>query len=567
MYKYFFKYFLKNKGAFLLFCFTGVIKAAAAISVAFFLQKVMDAAITLNVKQLVPLIGLGIVLVLALSFTEILNELAQAKLIEKCNYALKNDVFHTILYSNIDTFSESNSSRYISVLNNDVKQMETDYFLNVCTMIYSAILFMFAVVSMGILNRYAMAFALVINLLPLVPPELYGKKLNAAQKKLSESQETYNTGIKDVFTGFEVVKSFHAETHAEENFGLLNMQVENAAFHRRKITAYGNGGIILFGEVAFMGTVIFLVWLAATARISAGAVMAGIQLTNYFTNPFQSISKGFTNLKSVRAVEKRLTDILSISKTEQQSRSLLKNAAPIRFEHVNFAYNPGKPVIKDVTFTFEKGKKYAIVGASGSGKSTLVKLLMQYSSEYCGNILFDGQNAKEVDRTSLYRQISMIHQNIVMFDDTLKNNITLFEDYPENAIRQAVKDAGLEDFLARLPDGLSTHVEENGRNFSGGEKQRLAIARAFVRKTPVLILDEATSGLDNRNAYQIEDIVLKKENLTALVITHKLSEELLKRYDSILAVRNGVIEEQGTFDELMSSHAYFYSLYNLFNVN
>lgn len=142
----------------------------------------MDAAITLNVKQLVPLIGLGIVLVLALSFTEILNELAQAKLIEKCNYALKNDVFHTILYSNIDTFSESNSSRYISVLNNDVKQMETDYFLNVCTMIYSAILFMFAVVSMGILNRYAMAFALVINLLPLVPPELYGKKLNAAQK-------------------------------------------------------------------------------------------------------------------------------------------------------------------------------------------------------------------------------------------------------------------------------------------------------------------------------------------------------------------------------------------------
>ena len=150
-----------------------------------------------------------------------------------------------------------------------------------------------------------------------------------------------------------------------------------------------------------------------------------------------------------------------------------------------------------------------------------------------------------------------------MFDDNVKNNITLFKDYPEEYINEVIKISGLEELIKRLPNGLNGSVGENGSNISGGEKQRLSIARALIKNTPILVLDEATSSLDNKTSHDIENSILDMKNLTCIVVTHKLNEDLLKKYDEIIVLRNGEICEIGKFDELINRKEYFYSLYNV----
>lgn len=557
------RYIVKNKGAYTLLALSCLLKAFAAILMAAFFQQIIDAIVSANFNRFLNSFVYAAAVILGQAVTETINDICQSHFVRKCNVAFKDDLFSAMISADINTFGESNSAKYISILNNDIKQVENDYFRNICSITYAVILFAFAFVSMCIISVPAGIFAVIICALPLMPPAIFGKKISAAQKAVSESQEEYNGGIKDIFNGFEVFKSFGAEKPVQRRFSFLNNFVELRNFIKGKKVSYCNGFIILIGELSFISVTIFLSALAITKHISVGMMLAGIQLTNYFTNPMQIISSGYTNIKGIKAVEKRAADVLGMAGGRVKPLPALKKPAPIELDSLTFGYYQGQTVLSGVSAVFEAGKKYVVVGASGCGKSTLIKLLMQYYPGYEGRILFGGQDARNVDKLTLYRQVALIHQNIVLFDDTLKNNITLFGDYPDSDVINAAKEAGLEEFLNQKADGLKTHVEENGKNFSGGERQRIAIARAFIRKTPVLILDEATSGLDSRTASQIENTIIERGDITAIVITHKISESLLKKYDRIIAIRDGKIYEQGTFDELIARKDYFYSLFTL----
>lgn len=215
----------------------------------------------------------------------------------------------------------------------------------------------------------------------------------------------------------------------------------------------------------------------------------------------------------------------------------------------------------------EKGKKYAFVGMSGSGKSTILKLLLKQYEDFKGSILIDNINFSEINRSDIYDLISIIHQNVFLFDNTVENNITLFTDYPKVEINSAIKLSGLNDLIENLSKGVESLVGENGNLISGGEKQRISIARALIRKTPILILDEAMASLDNETAYSIENTVLNMENITAIVVMHRLTENLLKKYDKIFTLKNGQIIEEGTFEELINLNGYFYNLFSIGKVD
>ena len=271
-------------------------------------------------------------------------------------------------------------------------------------------------------------------------------------------------------------------------------------------------------------------------------------LISSVNNPIREIAYLLLDVKAAipnaRKVETLLNERSEESKKTGES---VKSVMPLELKEVRF----------------EKGKKYAIVGSSGCGKSTLLKLLANYYKDYEGEILIGKQELRTIDRKSLSRKMAMIHQNVFLFEDTLRANITMFQEYPDEEIKAAVKKAGLEKIVEDNLLGIEQMVCENGNNFSGGEKQRIAIARAILTRAEVLLLDEATSSLDAELSMQIEELILSQKETTILNVTHRFHESILKQYDCILTMHQGNIVEMGTFEELMKKKQFFYSLYTV----
>ena len=235
---------------------------------------------------------------------------------------------------------------------------------------------------------------------------------------------------------------------------------------------------------------------------------------------------------------------------------VLRDAVELR--DVSFSYVEGEPVLNHLSVRLEAGKSYAVVGTSGSGKSTFLSLLMGSFPTYTGEILVDGVELREIRLSSLYDLMSLIRQDVFLFQRSLRDNLTMFRDFPEEVVRQAASLAGLGDLVAER--GLDFPCGENGNALSGGERQRVSIARSLLRKTPVLLADEATAALDRETAFRVTSSLLDLDGLTRVVVTHSLDEPLLRRFDEILVLRGGVIEERGAFDSLMARKACFYSL-------
>jgi ABC-type bacteriocin/lantibiotic exporter with double-glycine peptidase domain len=235
----------------------------------------------------------------------------------------------------------------------------------------------------------------------------------------------------------------------------------------------------------------------------------------------------------------------------------------IEIRDLAFSYEADRPVLANTNIVLHKNKKYAIVGQSGCGKSTLVRLLCGNYPLYDGSILYDGTELKALDIDKLQSMISVIHQNIYMFDDSIQQNIELCNTFSQEEMEGALKASGVLQFLDKMPHGIKSQVGENGANLSGGQRQRIAVARALIRKKPILILDEGTSSVDRQTAYDIESRLLNMNNLTLITITHHLNEELLSRYDQIIYMENGTILETGRFEELLLRQARFFEFYNL----
>ncbi|MBF4807027.1 MAG: ABC transporter ATP-binding protein, partial [Pseudoleptotrichia goodfellowii] len=232
----------------------------------------------------------------------------------------------------------------------------------------------------------------------------------------------------------------------------------------------------------------------------------------------------------------------------------------INLESVNFSYE-NKEILKNISYTFEKNKKYAIVGLSGSGKSTILKLLSGKIKATSGNITIDNTNINDLSEDSILSLYSYISQNVFLFKGSIFDNVTLYNDYPKEKVENILKKVGLEKFTKEMDD--PDFVGENGVNFSGGEKQRISIARALIRETDILVANEILSNLDNETALKIEKELLNLKNITLISVTHRLFEETLTNFDEIIVLNEGCIVEKGSFKELIEKKSFFYKIYRL----
>ncbi len=471
-------------------------------------------------------------------------------------------VFDRLMEKGIQAFAGENSSLYISALSNDVNTIETDFIGRLQNTIQVGIAFVGALGLMLWCSPLLTLISIGFSLLPIIVSVVLGNRAAEAEKNVSDQKESYTGMLKDALTGFSVIKSFKAEESIARLHDQSNANVAKASKKRTKVNVMVGYSSGIAGAVLQFGVFFVAAALALSGKgITAGTAIVFVQLLNYVLGPIQAFPTFFAGMMSAYSLIDKLSQALNKNVSDEGEQIPPRLTKGIFIKNLVFAYEEGKPVLRDVNMDLTAGGCFALVGGSGSGKSTILNLLMASSRDYQGEILYDGKELKTVSAGSLYDLASMIQQNVFVFNSTIRDNITMFSEFPEEEIERAVRLSGLKKLMDEK--GADYLCGENGSGLSGGERQRISIARALLRKTPVLFVDEATASLDAETSHEVLDAILKLDGYTRVIVTHDLDEHILRRCNGLFALKNGEVSEQGTFEELMERKGYFYSLFTV----
>lgn len=557
------QFYKNNTSVFLIAILQTIILVGANLMISWLMQKLIDVTTGTDTQfTLLQVAGLCTVCIAIFTFGMWLAYLAKPKFIARAIGQYKEFVFQKISQKGISAFSGEKTSFYISALSNDANTIEMDYLSNIFFLMDDILLFIGAFGLMLWYSPLLTAIGIALALLPVVASILAGNRVAEAEKKVSEKNESYMSTLTDSLSGFSVVKSFKAELAMCRLFAERIKEVTDAKTIRRKTAIVVQCMGLVAGVIAQFGVFIAGAALAINGHaISAGTLIAFVNLMNYVVNPIGSIPQYLAQCKASCALIDKLADALEDNVRGEGLENKTKLSSGITVKNLSFGYEAEKPVLQKVNFTFYAGKSYAIVGASGSGKSTLLNLLMASHSGYTGSICYDEAQLQQISSESLYEMVSVVQQNVFIFNASIRDNITMFADFPREEVDRAIELSGLSKLIAER--GEDYLCGENGSGLSGGEKQRISIARSLLKKAQVLLVDEATAALDAETAYQVSNAILGLSGITSIVVTHSLEDGLMQQYDGILALKNGVVVEAGTFEELIAQKGYFYSLFTI----
>ncbi|MGL5754906.1 MAG: ABC transporter ATP-binding protein [Paraclostridium sp.] len=556
-----FKYALEYKGQFFTRVITISLVALTSICFDFMMGFIVDIFAGGQVDKFIPIVVSTVILIFIMFLTEYLDGIIMSKYIKNTVNYLRCDIFSKLINKDIKDFSLDNSGKYISILYNDVKLIEDSFFNNIFLVISSLLSFVISLCALFYISPYIVIFIAVFGILGFIIPNKLSKKLVLQKNEYSESLEDITSITKDLFSGFEVIKGFNITKKINSLFKESSLNVENEKRQCSILEAIIKGFSLSFSVTIYLGVLILGGYLMYKESISVGTAIIIIQLSTHIVGPVKTSISLINQIKSVSLIADKIENILDVSNENLEVKNLDDFKKCIEVKGVKFSYTEDRKALNDINLVFEKNKKYAIVGESGCGKSTLIKLIMRYYNDYEGTITIDDKDLKSIYSMDLYKIISMIQQNVFMFDDSIKENIRLFSNHSDEDVIKSCERAGIIGLINTLDKGINSLVGENGNRLSGGEKQRIAIARALINNTKVLILDESTSALDNETAYNLEKSLLQLEDLTMIVVTHKLIKNILIDYDEIIVMKDGYVIEKGSFDELINLKGYFYSLY------
>lgn len=556
------RFFYKNRFHFAVFLFCSFTDVLLSAGMAWLLQIVTDIAAGESNMKFITVVYILLGTIASVIFFGMIHRYSKNLALKRGMVNYKEYAFSKLTEKNIASFQNEQTSKYISALTNDVNAIEEGYLSGTVNIVMQVIQLVIALTMMFAYDWLLALVSIAVAIMPVAISLLYGNSLTEVEKKVSDRNAGFIAAVKDILSGYTVIKNFKAEPQIKKMFNAENEALEDVKCQRRRTVDLIDVIMSCASLLLQIGVFIFGAYIALyTDRITVGVIIAFIQLTGVSLGPIQKLPSLIASKKASKALIDKTAEAIYENGTHYGTEHISDIGNGIEIKGLKFGYEPGKPVLNDINFTFEKGKSYALVGGSGSGKTTLLSLMLGYYDRYEGNITVGGKELRNIAPESLYGLTSIIQQSVFIFDSSIINNITMFRSFPEEAVKSAVRRSGLTALIEAHGDDY--RCGESGSALSGGERQRISIARALLSNTPVMFMDEATAALDNETAFTVTSAILDIEDMTRIVVTHRLEEALLRRYDKILVLRSGKIEQSGTFDELMSHEGYFKSLYEV----
>lgn len=528
-----YRYMLRKKAGFPLLLVLLIVSGVAGNLFSLVMSSLVDCAAK-SAAELTATLWRGIAFVTVCVLLDASYRYVKTWILTDARYRLKKDLFTSIMNRSVSDFDAGSSAEYINELGNNVNLLESVYFCNFISLMESLVSFVSAAAICIAIQPVMLALMLLLALMTMGVSRLTAPYLKKSIKRQMECAEAYIGEIKDDFGAFRLVRSYGVLSHILVKHNRKNQEAENS----KRQSA--NCHILCAGAGQFVGLLSTVLVMAMAAYFSlkglfsAGMIIAFGHLIGHIVSPITSIPSIAANFHAAKPLIKRFSELLK-QEEESGSKSLSDFCQAVSIENLSFGYEEGQNILGNLSFRFEAGKRYVITGKSGCGKSTLLSLLLGYYPDYSGSIRIDDTELREIRKDFLGALIGSVSQDTFLFQDTIQNNISLYDDtYTTHEIEEALKQAGLKTLVDSLPEGLSTVIDENGKNFSGGEKQRLSLARALLRKSKILLLDEFTANLDKKTAQEIEERLLTRKDCLIITVTHHLEPETMRQYDGVL---------------------------------
>lgn len=486
----------------------------------------------------------AIVLGTALSY--FIGALTQKRFEAAFGEDLRNDLYGSIMRRSAVRFEEKDTAEYMSLINSNVSSVVNNLTAPVFHLISYGIS---ALAVLGIMFYYSpllAAASIVCGLISMILPLRFNKTLQNQVMTSMEKKAALNVQLKESMNGHAVVSAFDVFLPVRSRFMQANGNVMKADY-RMGITLSGVENVAkVMDKVIWFITFLIAGTMAAQGNISVGTLVMFISLFSYFSGSITTYAQILPILLSTKKNIQLLLGMIDDDKTEFTGTKDAKCEDKIEVRDLSFRYVEDVPVLEHLNLTLCKNEKMALIGASGCGKSTLIRLLSGNYANYTGSICYDGTELHDIDSRTLRKLVTVIHQSTFIFNDTIRFNICLGEEFSENDFQRALRLSGVDRFLPFMEDGADSECGENGAHLSGGQKQRIALARALIRGVNVLILDEGVSAIDVETANEIERELLNMKDLTLLTITHRIKDGLTKQYDRVMVMERGSLKEKSS---------------------
>lgn len=532
------------------------------------------------------IILMAVAVLLMVSFSGLCTYYFRTKFSTKAVFQYRKMAYHYLSKKKVTEFYGQNTAVYLSALNTDLQKIKEDFLDQIPILSQIVICGIGAVLVMIRYNFFLAMMACLISLIPFFAALFSGRNMEKIEENLSKENAEYLAFLKDFAIGFTIIKSYKVEGIFSTLHDKICQKVEDRMEEREKCVEKINYFAAISGYITQFAILLLCAVVAYRSKsISVGTVLAFSRLINYIIDPVTELPGMLSKARTAYALSEQFWEKIEKGEQEEQQEQQQKSSEIIQdgyhqhtdtdshekalpipslqgdicFSRLSFSYTPEKQVLKDFTLRVKEGEKLILLGASGSGKSSILKLLMGIERSQGGEISIGNRQLSTLPEESLFRSISYIQQEVFIFDGSIYENITLFQDYGKEELELVIEKSGLKNLISEK--GLDYPCGENGAALSGGERQRINIARSLLRKTPILLADEITAALDKENSYLVLDSLLSLENITEILVLHDLDSRILNRVDRICVLKEGEIVEEGIFSELMEKKGYFYSLF------
>ena len=484
----------------------------------------------------------------------------QAALVHRCTNRLCQHYLHQILAQKVERLQGQDSAVYLSKLTADAPLISSGYLGNALDLYRSAWSLTASLAVLAAAGWELAVLAVLCALVSLALPKCLQRSADRAEAAYLDANRTHLAQAQEILTNFLLIRLYGLAPEQEARYGNAATQVEQADNRRQVVRQRMNTLGSAISQLSFVLLLAGAMLLVIQGKLSVGYTMSLTQLLGGVMFPFEVLPGYWVALQTGKRLYRSNREQLQNGLDTPGIQPLPHAPRQLALHGVSFAYPHRPPLVENLSLRLDCTKKYALVGSSGSGKSTLGKLLLGFLTPTQGTVTLDGIPLDQIEAGSLYRAVGYQSQNNTFFRDTLEHNILLGRSLSPEDWTQLLQQVQLAHWVAQLPQQAQTVVEENGKNLSGGQAQRVALARCLAGNPAFLVLDEITSALDPQTAGALMDTVLALEGVGLLAITHDLSGERLKRFDSILVLRDGSITEQGSWEALMAQRGELYHL-------